>query len=157
MTTTLIVIVFPDQHRAEDVYRALSAMRRRELYGLQDSLIVKRSGKDLKPEIQKQPLFAPQLEGAKSGWLRSLVKLILEIEGASNAHRTNLIGRGVDLHFIEALAATFRAEFSALFFLVSADSISDAVELGNVLSLFRGQIARTTLSAEALAYLEATG
>ena len=154
MISTMLVIVFSEAERAESVFHALNAMRRREMYSLDEAVLVAR-----------QSLAAARIErmsGADDDRLNvieELVHLILA-RAESGADITLALGRefqvvGIDPHFVGAVADQLQGEFSALFFLIRSASRGDAGELRNVLSLFRGQIAHTTLSAEALAYLAA--
>jgi uncharacterized membrane protein len=158
MFSTLIVIIFPDENRAENVFHALSAMRRRELYNLEETMLVKRSSGD----VTFQQLGASGQTGAageetKANAVASLAHLILE-HAASEAEsdmpaEVELEHVGIDQYFVSAVAHSLNSEFSALFFLIRADSMGDATELSNVLSLFRGKTARTTLSSHAQSYL----
>ena len=152
MTATLIIIRFPEAQRAEDVYRALGAMRRRDLYNLEESLLAIRAASG---DVVVKPL-GQHADAGKQRTLEAISRLILF--QASNkideASKRELQSAGIDVHFVTAMAASFGEEFSALFFLIRADSQADAAELSNVLSLFRGRIARTTLTPEARIYLE---
>jgi uncharacterized membrane protein len=153
MVSTLIVIVFPDEARAENVFQALGAMRRRELYNLEETLLTSHAPTG---DVVIRNI-GPGDGGAKRNTVEAIARLILgqvnSEDDASVAKAAALQQVGIDHHFIAAVARAMAGEFSALFFLIHADTIGDATELTNVLSLFRGQIARTTLTPQAQAYL----
>jgi uncharacterized membrane protein len=177
MTSTLIVIVFSNETRAESVFPALNAMRRRDLYNLEETLLVTRpssgdasfhklgtsgdieaaivgAGTTIEPGTNagSETNMSPGIDT-----VQSLARLI--VEEASGEEESiapvakDLQNVGIDQHFVRAVARSMCDEFSALFFLIRADSMGDATELNRVLSLFRGKTARTSLSSQAEAYL----
>ena len=154
MTSTLIGIIFPDRDRAENVFHAMGAMRRRDLYSLDEALLAARSAAG---DITVKRLGTPDIQTTSP--IQALVRLILAHKGEravdNRSAMRELQDNGIDHHFVAAVAQALQGESSALFFLVRVDSPADATELSNVLALFRGQIARTTLSERALAYLDA--
>ena len=102
-------------------------------------------------------VFTALLLGAVAGsaWAGSGISGLDQTNGKPDEGRRLALQRaGIDHHFVAAVASAFHEEFSALFFLIRANSQGDAAALSNALSLFRGQIARTTLTPEAWAFLE---
>lgn len=143
MSATLIVIVFPTEDRAQDVFRALNAMRRRDAYNLDEALLAARSHSGMLTMV---------VPGDKSSVhdknpIEPIARLILNQTHTEQSQVSGVEGNGgVDPHFAAAVASAMSNEFSALFFLVRTQSADIGTELSNVLALFRGQIARTTLT-----------
>lgn len=142
VTATLIAIVFPTETRANDVFRALNAMRRREVYNLDETLLAARSRTGV------VTITAPGKEShaRHEHPIEAITKLILAQTADNKVDGVELQNATIDPHFVTAVASKMNDEFSAIFFLIRAQSVGVAAELGNILSLFRGHIARTTLA-----------
>lgn len=153
MNGTLIVITFDRADRAETVFDALHAMRRRAIYSLDEALVVTRSRNGQVHLHHKQTLTNTQ----SSHILDFIVGLVF-VEGGNERGsqtdiKTELAACGFDLHFLEIIGREMQDESSAIFFLVRRTSVGDADEIIKVLSLFHGHVSQTTVSPESEAYL----
>ena len=157
MKGSLIVITFPQPDRAETVFDALQAMRRRALYSLDEALVVTRNRQG-----QVRLHHTHSLANTQSPHtLDVLVGLMFakeeeEVENGRYSQsdiKTNLSAAGFDLKFLEIIGNSMQEESSALFFLVKKASLGDANEIIKVLSLFHGSIAQTTITPASEAYL----
>ncbi len=157
MKGSLIVITFPQLDRAETVFDALHAMRRRALYSLDEALIVSKNrhgqvrlhhthslANTQSPhtlDVLVGLMFAKENEEGKNG------------RDSQTESKTNLAETGFDLKFLEIIGNSMQEESSAIFFLVKNASLGDANEIVKVLSLFHGNIAQTTLTPASEVYL----
>ena len=157
MKGSLIVITFPQPNRAETVFDALHAMRRRPLYSLDETLVVTKNRHG-----QVRLHHTHTLANTQSPHILDvLVGLMFtkeDEEGENGRYsqtdiKTNLSAAGFDLKFLEIIGNSMQEESSALFFLVKKASLGDANEIIKVLSLFHGSIAQTTITPASEAYL----
>jgi uncharacterized membrane protein len=155
MKGSLIVITFPQPDRAETVFDALQAMRRRALYSLDEALVVTRN-RHGQVRLQHTHTLA---NTQSPHTLEVLVSLLFAEEEVENGRcsqtdiKTNLSTAGFDLKFLEIIGDSMQEESSAIFFLVKKASLGDANEIVKVLSLFHGSIAQTTITPASEAYL----
>jgi uncharacterized membrane protein len=153
MNGTLIVITFDRADRAEKVFDALHAMRRRAIYSLDEALVVTRNRNGQVHLHHSQTLANTQ----RAHTLGVILGLVFEEEGNERGSqtdiRTELAACGFDLHFLEIIGHEMQDESSAIFFLVRRTSVGDAHEIIKVLSLFHGRVSQTTVSPESEAYL----
>jgi uncharacterized membrane protein len=153
MNGSLIVITFDRADRAEKVFDALHAMRRRAIYSLDEALVVTRSRNGQVHPHHSQTLANTQ----RAHTLGVILGLIFDEEGNERGSQTDikaeLVACGFDLHFLEIIGREMQDESSAIFFLVRRTSVGDADEIIKVLSLFHGHVSRTTVSPESEAYL----
>lgn len=144
VTARLIVIVFPTENRANDVFRALGAMRHRELYNLDEVLLAARSRAGM---VTVSTLGSGSRSETEHP-IETIANLILAQADAGKTGDRDSQNMIIDPHFVTAVASKMDDEFSALFFLIRDRPVGVAAELSNVLSLFRGQIAHTTLATD---------
>jgi uncharacterized membrane protein len=156
MNGSLIVITFDQQDRAETVFDALHAMRRRALYSLDEALVVTRNRQGQVRLHHTHTLANTQAPHT----LDVIVGLVFAGEGgvgnnrfATTETKNDLADAGFDLKFLEIVGQSMRNDSSAIFVLVKKASLGDANEIIKVLSLFQGQIAHTTITSEAEGYL----
>ena len=156
MNGSLIVITFDQQDRAETVFDALHAMRRRALYSLDEALVVTQNRQGQVRLHHTHTLANTQAPRT----LDVIVGLVFAKEDgngnnryATDELRKNLANAGFDLKFLELVGQAMKKDSSAILFLVKRASLGDANEIIKVLSLFQGQIAHTTIAPEVEAYL----
>jgi uncharacterized membrane protein len=135
-------MTFDDGEMAQTVYEALLAMRKSQVLGLGDSVIV---STDSVGQIRFH-------QGSEEG--TSLAPVLAEMilrspEGeASELDRVKL-----DADFLDTVVAALRRNHSALLFFIDSDGLSDTCELLNALALFNGTIHQTTLPPQSKALL----
>jgi uncharacterized membrane protein len=120
---------------AQTVYNSLQAMRKSAILGLDDSVIVTKDGTGrirLHPGSQASTGLAGRLADLI---LRSPVGVVPAVGGLN-----------LDDGFVKAVVSALRNNSSALLIFLDSSSLSDRVELLNVLALFRGTIHQTTLA-----------
>ena len=156
MKGSLIVITFPQPDRAETVYDALQAMRRRALYSLNEALVVTKN-RGGRVRLHHTHTLA---NTSSPHMLDVIVGLIFADEGdeengrnSQNEIKANLAQNGFDLKFLDILGHAMEEESSAIFFLVKNAGVGDADEIIKVLALFHGNIAQTTISPQSEHYL----
>lgn len=156
MNGSLIVITFDQQDRAETVFDALHAMRRRALYSLNEALVVTQNRQGQVRLHHTHTLANTQAPRT----LDVIVGLVFAQQNGDGNNRyatdelkNNLAEAGFDLKFLEIVGQTMNKDSSAIFFLVKRASLGDANEIIKVLSLFQGQIAHTTINPEIEEYL----
>ncbi len=153
MNGSLIVITFDQKDRAETVFNALHAMRRRAIYSLDEALVVTRSREGQVRLHHTETLANTQ----RAHTLSVILGLVFEEEGNERGSQTDikseLAACGFDLHFLEIIGREMKDESSAIFFLVRRTSVGDADEIIKVLSFFHGHVSQTTVSPESEAYL----
>lgn len=134
MNSDIIVMTFDGSYMAQTVYDALQAMRRSQVLGLGDSVVVTTDGAG-----QLQLHRGPE---ASTGLAPLLAEMILRPpEGVVPGPD----GAKLDDEFVGAVAAALHHHRSALLFFIDADSLSDTCELVSALELFRGTVHQTTL------------
>lgn len=151
MNGSLIVITFDQQDRAETVFDALHAMRRRALYSLDEALVVTQNRQGLVRLHHTHTLANTQAPRT----LDAIVSLVFAQEDddgngrfSADELRKTLADTGFDLKFLEIVGQAMKKDSSTIFFLVKRASLGDANEIIKVLSLFQGQIAHTTITPE---------
>jgi uncharacterized membrane protein len=137
VNSDLIVMTFDDGKMAETVYGSLRVMRKNQVMGLDESVILTRDGHGQ----------AQVLPGSPGG--AGLADLLAQLVFAST-ERAVLVRAGVNLdeQFVASVVSALRDCGSALLFFVQSESLSDTGELINALALFRGIIHQTTLSSQ---------
>jgi uncharacterized membrane protein len=134
LNSDLIVMTFDGGEMAQTVYSSLQAMRKSQVLGLVDSVIMT---KDSAGQVRISP--GSQAGAGLAGLLAELIFLFPE-RVAPTADWVQL-----DDEFMGPVVTALRNDGSALLFFVDSDSLSDTVELLNALALFRGAIHQTTL------------
>lgn len=142
MNSDLIVMTFDSTEMARSVYRSLQAMRKRQILGLRDSVVITKDGAG--------PVRHEPASQGSTGLAGLLADLIFHIPGrvVPEAAKVKL-----DDEFVRTVRLALRNNGSALLFFVHPDSLSDTCELLNALALFRGTIHQTTLSPQGEALL----
>ena len=135
MNSDLIVMTFDGGEMAQTVYGALQAMRKSQVLGLVDSVIMTKDGVG---RVRIDP--GPQ---AGAGLTGLLAELILSPSGRV---APKVGGVELDDEFADTVVSALGNDSSALLFFVDSDGLSDTVELLEALALFRGTIHQTTLS-----------
>jgi uncharacterized membrane protein len=142
VNSDLIVMTFDDGEMAQTVHEALRAMRKSQVLGLGDSVIMTTDG-------------AGQVRlhrGSEAG--TGLAPLLAEmILCSTGGEAPGLDGVGLDDEFVDTVVAALRRNHSALLFFIDSDGLSDTCELLNALALFCGTIHQTTLSPQSEALL----
>lgn len=163
MSNTIVVITFGKSGRAQIVFEALRAMRKKPLYDLDAAMVVTR---DHQGEVRPLQIgrAKPETEDTGTNTLAVVFRLTSLLlpeadsepgtKGRTTEDLTYTMSRwGLDLEFFRAVAQELGNDSSAIFFLVSDESIGDVGEIMHVLSLFHGRIHRTHISARAAARL----
>ena len=145
MNSDLIVMTFDKGEMAKTVYEALHAMRKSQVLGLGDSVIVT-------PDGAGQVRLRQGAE-ASAGLAPLLAEMILQ---SPEGEASEQDGLKLDDDFLDAVVADLRHSHSALLFFIDSDGLCDACELLSALALFRGTICQTTLTPESTALLRAT-
>ncbi|NCF67280.1 MAG: hypothetical protein GWP61_15020 [Chloroflexi bacterium] len=155
MNGSLIVITFDQQDRAETVFDALHAMRRRAMYSLDEALVVTRNRQG-QVRLHHTPVLAntqaPRTLDVIAGLVFAGEDGVGNGRYATTEMKNDLADAGFDLKFLELVGQALQDDSSAIFFLVKRASLGDANEIIKVLSLFQGQIAHTTIAPEVEAY-----
>lgn len=134
MNSDLIVMTFDDGEMAQTVHSSLQTMRKSQVFGLGDSVILSKDG-DGQTRLHPGSSASASLAGP-------LAQRVFCME------RVGLDGVDfqLDERFLEPVLLALCESSSAILFFVGSDSLSDAGELLSVLALFRGTIHQTTLS-----------
>jgi uncharacterized membrane protein len=137
VNSDLIVMTFDGSETARSVYRSLQVMRKSQILGLGDSVVITKDGAG---SVRHEP--ASQ---GSTGLAGLLADLIFRIPGrvVPEAAKVKL-----DDEFVGTVRSALRNNRSALLFFVHPDSLSDTGELLNALASFRGTIHQTTLSPQ---------
>jgi uncharacterized membrane protein len=163
MSNTIVVITFRKPGRAQTVFEALRAMRKKPLYDLDAAMVVTRDHQGEMRPLQTGRA-KPKTEDSGTNTLAIVFRLTSLLLPEANSEpgtkgRTmedlayTMSRWGLDLEFFRAVAQELRNDSSAIFFLVSDESIGDVGEIVHVLSLFHGRIHRTHISERAVARL----
>jgi uncharacterized membrane protein len=163
MSETIIVVTFGMPDRAKIVFEALRAMRKKPLYDLDAAMVVTRDHHGEMRPLQTGPA-KPEAEDPGTDTLAVVFRLTSLLlpeadsepgtKGRTTEDLAYTMSRwGLDLEFFRAVAQELRNDSSAIFFLVSDESIGDVGEIVHVLSLFHGRIHRTHISERAVARL----
>lgn len=155
-TSTLVVITYPDEHRAAEVLAALQRMRDQYLIDLEDAVYVTK-GMDGKLKLHQ----TTNLAGAGAAWggmwgiLIGLLFFVpiagLAIGAATGAIAGNLADYGIDDKFAKQLSATMTPGSSAIFVLVRKSTPDRVVP---EIAKFGGTVLRTSLPKETEAKLQ---
>jgi uncharacterized membrane protein len=144
MNSDLIVMTFDRGEMAQTVYRALQAMRKSQVLGLDAAVILTRDGAG---QIRQQPEPIPTTSAGLVGFLADLVFLL-----PGRAMPASARGK-LDEEFVVEVRSALRNNGSALLFFTHPDSLGDTGEVLNALALFRGRIHQTTLTPQSEALL----
>jgi uncharacterized membrane protein len=151
----MVAIAYPDEHRAEEVYRTLKGMRHD--LDLEDAVyVVKNAQGEVSLHQTHHHLGKGAGRGALAGLLVGMLAFVPGLGIAIGAGLGALAGKredyGIDDNFIEELSTRLKPGSSALFVLVSnvnADTVVPAV------SAYGGTVLRTTLTKHAEKQLRA--
>lgn len=143
MNSDLIVMTFDDHEMAQTVYKALLVMRKSQVLGLGETVIMVKDGAG---QVRLQ-----QRTQVTTGLASLLAEMIL---GSPERAALGADGVTLDDEFVGTVVSALRHNnCSALLFFLDSDSLSDTCELLNALALFRGTIHQTTLSPQSEALL----
>ncbi|WP_337263535.1 MULTISPECIES: DUF1269 domain-containing protein [unclassified Serratia (in: enterobacteria)] len=156
MAAQLVVIAYPDIHKAEDVRIALLKLQKSYLVDLEDAVVVT---KNAKGKIKLNQSFNLTTTGAISGgFWGALIGLIFmqpilgAVVGASAGALSGALSDiGIDDNFMKDLAKKLDVNTSALFILVrsvTADKVLPEIEP------FGGTIIQSSLTSEDEAKLQ---
>jgi uncharacterized membrane protein len=123
VNSDLIVMTFDGSETARSVYRSLQVMRKSQILGLGDSVVITKDGAG---SVRHEPAS----QGSTGRVVPEAAKVKLDDE------------------FVGTVRSALRNNRSALLFFVHPDSLSDTGELLNALASFRGTIHQTTLSPQ---------
>ena len=154
--SNLVVITYPDEHRAAEVLATLQRMRDQYLLDLEDAVYVTK-GMDGKLKLHQTTNLAGG--GAAWGGLWGLLIGLLffvpiagmAIGVASGALLGNLADYGIDDKFAKQLSATMTPGSSAIFVLVRRSTPDKVVP---EIAKFGGTVMRTSLPKETEAKLQ---
>ena len=155
-TSNLVVITYPDEHRAAEVLATLQRMQSQYLIDLEDAVYVTK-GMDGKLKLHQ----TTNLAGAGAAWgglwglLIGLLFFVpiagMAIGAASGALLGNLADYGIDDKFAKQLSATMTPGSSAIFVLVRRSTPDKVVP---EIAKFGGTVMRTSLPKETEAKLQ---
>ena len=151
MRNDLIAAAYESVGLAQGVYDSLQNMRKGPLLGLQNVVIVTKSG-DGKVIIT----LKKELPAAPGNTNAELLTFIAEMifSDSQNEMVQGLVDGGLDELFLEKFSRATDTNSSALLFLLSYNSMSDVDELLSMLALFKGRIYQTTLSRQTITAIE---
>lgn len=155
--STLVVVVYDDRFKAEEVRLVLRKLQRDDLIDLEDAVI---AVKDAKGKVKLHQAFDPTVKEAIRGGFRGLLLgtlflspllgIVLGARGGPVSFA--LSDMGIDDQFLRDLAATMTPGSSALFVLVSSAAPDRVLaELKGT----GGKLFKTSLSHEDAARLQA--
>ena len=142
MNSDLIVITFDDGQMAQTVYSSLQIMRKNQVLGLDESVILTKNGAGRAQAHPGSPI--------STGLAELLAQIVFP--STETILPVGAMGR-LDDQFVEPVVSALCDNGSAILFFVASDSLTDTGELLDVLTLFRGTIHQTTLSPQDVASL----
>ena len=149
--STLIVITYPEEHRAAEVLAALKQLRSQDLIDLDDAFYVT---KDQEGDTKVHHAVHMSRKGAGWGALGGLLigaLFLVPVAGLLVGAATGVIGvkladLGIDHQFVKDLSAQLQPNSSAIFILVRKVSPDMAIA---AIRPYGGTVLETTLSEEA--------
>ena len=151
MRYDLIAVAYESEDMAQRIYDSLQNMRKGPLLGLQNVMIATKSG-DGKVTIALKKELPAASKTSDAELLIFIAEMIFT--DSENEMVQELAEEGLDDLFLERFSQAMDVKSSALLFLVSYTSTSDADELLNMLALFKGRIYQTTLSPQTITAIE---
>lgn len=153
----LVVVAYPDQHRAAEVLAALRRLQSEYLIELDDAVYVT---KDAQSKVKLHQAVNLTATGAVQGgfWGMLIGMLFLNpllgaaVGAGAGALAGSLSDYGVNDNFIKELSSHLQANSSAIFVLVRKVTPDKVIP---EISKFGGKVLQTTLSKEADAKLQA--
>lgn len=145
MNSELIVMTFPDPHKAGTVLAAVRAMRKSPILCLSSVVVANRERTGEITVRSDQQTDAAQVD-KDTQLLLVLAELILRAPAPDAMDA--LTDRGMDGRFVSEIVRNLEGESSALFVLARENSVHDAGETHSTLALFRGRIHQTSLPSE---------
>jgi uncharacterized membrane protein len=155
-TSTLVVITYPDEHRAAEVMATLQRLREEYLIDLDDAVYVTK-GLDGKLKLHQ----TTNLAGGGAAWggmWGMLIGLLffapiagLAIGAATGAIAGNLADYGIDDKFAKQLSSTLTPGSSAIFVLVRRSTPDRVIP---EIAKFGGTVMRTSLPKDTEAKLQ---
>jgi len=142
MNNDLIAAAYESEGLAQRIYDSLQNMRKSSLLGLQNVVIVSKSGAGkVSVYLKKELPSSPKTTDAE------ILNFITEtiFTDPQNEMVQGLVEDGIDDLFIETLSRALDVNSSALLFLLSYNSMNDTDELLGTLALFKGRIYQTTI------------
>ena len=135
MNSDLIVMTFDDGQMAQTVHSSLNIMRRNQVLGLEESVILTRDG------ASQARVHQGTTDNSSLAALLAQLVFTTPEKAQPEAAKVKL-----DLQFVGSVASALCYNGSALLFFVASDSLTDVGQLLDVLTLFRGTLHQTTLS-----------
>jgi uncharacterized membrane protein len=142
MRNDLIAAAYESEGMALRIYDSLQNMRKSPLMGLQNVVIISKSGAgNVSVHLKKELPLTPGTTEA------DILNFIVEIifTDPQDEMVQELVEEGLDDHFLESFSRALDVNSSALLFLLSYSGMSDTEELLGTLALFKGRIYQTTL------------
>ena len=151
MRNDLIAAACESAGLAQRIYDSLQNMRKGPLMGLQNVVIVTKSGDGIVTITLKKELPAtPRNTNAEI--LTFIAEMIFSDSQSEMVQ--GLIEEGLDDLFLEKFSRAMATNSSALLFLLSYNSMNDVDELLSMLALFKGSIYQTTLPPQTISAIE---
>ncbi len=145
MHNDLIIMTFGHDEDAQRIYDALHIMRKSPLLGLDEAAMVTVDSSGSATYHRKRKL--PSEPGATYDDLLTLIAELIFVD-PTEMMLSAIARMGLDERFLEKVSRMMGNNSSALLFLVTYNSVSDASELLSALTLFKGKIHQTTLPSE---------
>jgi uncharacterized membrane protein len=146
MRSDLIAMVFDCQIDTQRVYDAIQSMRHSPILGLDKAIIVTRDSTGKTSLYQRRDVPTPP--EAKDGDVLGLIADLL-FGAVVEERMAAWVKAGLDEQFREGVVQAMETYKSALLTLVRYDDIADRDEFLRILTLFKGRVHSTTISAKA--------
>ena len=151
MRNDLIAAAYESVGLAQRIYDSLQNMRKGPLLGLQNVVIVTKSGDGKVTITLKKEL--PAIPRSTNAEVLTFIAEMIFSDSQSEMVQ-GLIEEGLDDLFLEKFSRAMDTNSSALLFLLSYNSMSDVDELLSMLALFKGSIYQTTLPPQTISAIE---